>query len=37
LDGAGQCQIGRAPRGKKSQTTAWVIAPLGYLLFRRRP
>lgn len=37
MDGGGQCQLGGGSRGKKSQTMAWVIAPLGYLLFRRRP
>jgi hypothetical protein len=36
IDGGGQCQVGRARQGKKSQTAAWVLAPLGYLLFRRR-
>jgi uncharacterized membrane protein YgcG len=36
MDGGGECQVGRVPRSKPSHTLAWMVAPLGYLTFRRR-
>jgi len=36
MDSSG-CQIGPHPRHKKSDPSAWLLAPLGYLFYRRRP
>jgi len=36
VDASG-CQLGPRPRNKRSRLSAWLFAPLGYLLFRRRP